>query len=107
MRRLTCTCNAYVPRAALKPPSRGEVCARNFSTRRADSLSQTSSASRALWTASSTAGGSSLSAIAPPAVRLRGCEAVGTWTWYMDMVGVCVGTTQGVEAGSRCDAGTG
>ena len=46
------------------------------STRPAHSLSQTASASRALSTAISTSGGSSLLESAPPAVRLRGSEAV-------------------------------
>jgi len=59
------------------------VCTNSSSTRRADSLSQTSRASRALSTASSTAGGSSLLASVSLVVRLRGCEAVGkavvTW----------------------------
>ena len=57
------------------------------STRPADSLSQTASASRALSTASSTSGGSSLLESAPPAVRLRGCEALRLCE------GTCAGTT--------------
>ena len=80
------------PRAASHPmasrprgmPSspRGRVRGHS-STRRADSLSQTANASRALSTASSTSGGSSLLESAPPAVRLRGSEAVrGHVCWH-------------------------
>ena len=57
------------------------------STRPADSLSQTANASRALSTASSTSGGSSLLESTPPAVRLRGCEALRLCE------GTCAGTT--------------
>ena len=57
------------------------------STRPADSLSQTANASRALSTASITSGGSPLLESAPPAVRLRGCEALRLCE------GTCAGTT--------------
>ena len=70
---------------ALSSP-RGRVRGHS-STRPADSLSQTANASRALSTASSTSGGSSLLESAPPAVRLRGCEALRLCE------GTCAGTT--------------